>query len=93
MFCEVAYAEVRMMVGSHGKILGLLPYDFRPSTLPRFRWTLPNRGDERFLIPIFFGVGWSVNLRSAPRHPLHALLLAAPILWRLRTRRESGRGR
>jgi len=41
VFCEVAYAEVRMMVGSHGKILGLLPYDFRPSTLPRFRWTLP----------------------------------------------------
>lgn len=93
MFCGVACAEVRMMVGSHGKILGLLPYDFRPSTLPRFRRTLPNKGDERLLIPIFFGIDWSVNLRSAPRHPLHALLLAAPILWRLRTRRESGRGR
>ena len=93
MVCGVAYPEVRMMVGSHGKILGLLPYDFRPSTLPPFRRTLPNRGDERFLIPIFFGVGWSVNLRCAARHPLQVLLLAALILWRLGVRRDSVRGR
>jgi uncharacterized membrane protein len=52
-----------------------------------------NREDERFLVPISFGVGWSVNLRSAPRHPLQALLLAALILWRLRARRDLERGR
>ena len=82
-----------MMAGSHGKLFGLLPYDFRPPTLTRLRRTLWNREDARFLVPIFFGISWSVNLRSAPRHPLQALLLAALILWRLRTRRDSDRGR
>ena len=91
--CEIAYAEVRMVAGSHGKIFGLLPYDFGPPTLACLRRTLWNRGDERFLVPISFGVGWSVNLRSAPRHPLQALLLAALILWRLRARRDPERGR
>ena len=92
MGCEVGYAEVRMVVGSHGKIFGLLSYDNRSPALSRLRRTLPNRGDERFLVPIFFGVGWSVNLRSVPRHPLQALLLAALKLWRLRTRRDSELG-
>ena len=82
-----------MVAGSHGKIFGLLPYDFRPLTLACLRRTLWNRGDERFLVPIIFGVGWSVNLRSAPRHPLQALLLAALILLPLRARRHSERGR
>jgi hypothetical protein len=82
-----------MMAGSHGKLFGLLPYDFRPPTLTRLRRKLWNREDERFIVPIFFGIGWSVNLRHAPRHPLQALLLAALILWRLRTRRDSDRGR
>ncbi len=82
-----------MVVRSHGKLFGLLPYDFRPPTLTRLRRTVWNRGDERFIVPIFFGVGWSVNLRSAPGHPLQVLLLAALILWRLRARRVSERGR
>lgn len=78
---------------SHGKIFGLLPYDFRPPTLARLRRTLWNKGDERFLVPIFFGAGWSVSLRSVPHHPLQALLLAALILWRLRARRDPERER
>lgn len=78
---------------SHGKIFGLVPYGFRPPSLTRLRQTLWNRGDGRFLVPTFFGVGWSVNLRSAPRHPLQALLLAALIFWRLRARRVPERGR
>jgi hypothetical protein len=82
-----------MVAGSHGEIFGLLPYDFRPPILACLRRTLWNRGDERFLVPIFFGVDWSVNLRSAPRHPLQALLLAALILLPLRARRHSERGR
>jgi hypothetical protein len=81
------------VTGPHGKIFGLLPYDSRLPTLARLRRTLWNRGDERFLVPTSFGVGWSVNLRSAPRNPLQALLLAAPILWRLRARRDPERGR
>lgn len=75
-------------MSSHGKIFGLLPYDFRPPTLARLRRTLWNKGDERVLVPIFFGAGWSVNLRSVPYHPLQALLLAALIIWRLRARRD-----
>ncbi len=82
-----------MVAGSHGKIFGLLPYDFGPPTLACLRRTLWNRGDERFLVPISFGVGWSMNLRNAPRHPLQALLLAALILWRLRARQDTERGR
>ncbi len=82
-----------MVAGPHGKIFRLLPYDFRPLTLARLRRTLWNREDERFLVPISFGVGWSVNLRSAPPHPLQALLLAALILWRLRARQVTERGR
>ncbi len=81
------------MAKSHGKILGLVPYDFRSPTLARARETFWNAEDERFLVPTFFGVGWTVNLRSAPRHPLQALLLAALVIWRLRGRRSSGRER
>jgi hypothetical protein len=81
------------VAGPHGKIFGLLPYDFKPPTFAHLRRTLWNRGDERFLVPTSFGAGWSVNLSSAPRHPLQALLLVALILWRLRARRDPERGR
>jgi hypothetical protein len=75
---------------SHGKILGLVPYDFRSPTLARARETFWNAEDERFLVPTFLGVGWTVKLRSAPRHPLQALLLAAFVIRRLHAHRSSG---
>ncbi len=78
---------------SHGKIFGLVPYGMGPPSLARLRRTLWNKGDERFLVSTSFGVGWSANLRSAPRYPLQALLPAALILWRLRARRYHERGR
>ena len=73
----------------HGKILGLIPYDVRYPSLTRLRERLWNPRDGRFLVPTFFGVGWTVNLRSAPRHPLQASMLAAFVLWRI----CRGRGR
>ena len=73
---------------SHGKILGLVPYDLRAPSIARARETFWNAEDGRFLVPIFLGVGWTVNLRSAPRHPLQALLFAAFVIWRLRARRR-----
>lgn len=76
------------MAASHGRILGLVPYDLRAPSLERVRDRLWNERDERFLVPIIFGVGWTLNLRSAPRHPFQALLVAAVILWRLRARRR-----
>ena len=72
----------------HGKILGLIPYDVRPPSLARLRERLWNPRDERFLVPTFFGVGWTANLRSAPRHPVQALAVAALVLWRLRNGRD-----
>jgi hypothetical protein len=72
---------------SQGKILGLIPYDFRAPTLRRARRTFWNASEERFLVPTFFGVGWTVNARSARRHPFQATLVAAFVLWRLSRRR------
>ena len=73
----------------HGNILGLVPYDVRPPSLARLRERLWNPRDKRFLVPTFFGVGWTTNLRSAPYHPLQVLAVAAFVLWRIRW----GRGR
>ena len=73
----------------YGNILGLVPYDVRLPSLARLRERLWNPQDERFLVPTFFGVGWTANLRSAPQHPLQALAVAAFVLWRIRR----GRGR
>ncbi len=74
---------------SHGKIFRLVPYDFRFPSLARARQTFWNARDTRFLVPTLFGIGWTTNLRSAPRHPLQALLLAALILLRVRATRNS----
>ena len=68
----------------YGNILGLVPYDVRPPSLARLRERLWNPRDERFLVPTFFGVGWTANLRSAPYHPLQAPMLVAFVLWRIR---------
>jgi hypothetical protein len=76
------------MARSHGKILGLVPYDFRFPSQGRARRTFWNAGDERFLVPTLFGVGWTTNLRSAHRHPLQAALVAAFVLWRIRAARR-----
>ncbi|HKZ26545.1 MAG TPA: hypothetical protein VJ086_01460 [Rubrobacteraceae bacterium] len=76
---------------SHGKIFGLVPYDPRPPSLERARRTFWNAEDSGFLVPTFFGVGWTANLKSALRHPLQSLLLATFVLWRLRAGRRRGR--
>ena len=74
---------------SRGKSFGLVPYDFRSPSLARARQTFWNARDQRFLVPVFFGIGWTVNLKSVSRHPLRALLLTALIVWRLRVTRNS----
>ncbi len=72
-------------MASHGKIFGLVPYDLRMPSLARLRRMLWNARERRFLVPAFFGVGWTANLRNAHRHPLQALLLVGLIWWRLRS--------
>jgi hypothetical protein len=69
---------------THEKILGLVSYDVQVPSVRRIRETLWNAEHTHLLVPTFFGVGWTVNLRSAPRHPLQTLSLAAFIIWRLR---------
>ena len=73
----------------YGNLLDLFPYDARSPNLVRLRERLWNPRDERFLVPTFFGVGWTTNLRNAPYHPLQVPMLVAFVLWRIRR----GRGR
>jgi hypothetical protein len=62
-------------------MLGLVPYDFRVPSFRRIREILWDAEDPRFVVPTFFGLGCTLNLRSAPRHPFQALLLVAFIWW------------
>ncbi|HEV8463175.1 MAG TPA: DUF5808 domain-containing protein [Gaiellaceae bacterium] len=45
----------------HGRILGFVPYDFRPPTVERIKSRMWNPNDPRVLTPRAFGVGWDVN--------------------------------
>jgi len=51
----------------HGRILGLVPYDFRRPTARRVKARWWNPGDRRLFTPRVFGVGWSVNLARLVR--------------------------
>ena len=46
----------------NGRVLGFIPYDFRPPSLERIRASLWNPDDPHVLTSQAFGVGWSINL-------------------------------
>ena len=46
----------------HGRILGVVPYDFRRPTLQRIKSRWWNPSDPRIFTPRALGVGWDVNL-------------------------------
>jgi hypothetical protein len=46
----------------HGRVLGVVPYDFRTPTFDRFKRSMWNPEDDRLFTPNAFGVGWSPNL-------------------------------
>jgi hypothetical protein len=46
----------------HGRLGGLVPYDFRPPSLARFRRSWWSPDDPRLLTETAFGVGWDINL-------------------------------
>src|SRR4030088_1145815 len=48
-----------------GRVLGLVPYDFRPPTWQRIRDAYWNPNSERLFSDRVFGVGWAVNLYRA----------------------------
>lgn len=50
----------------HGSIIGV-PYDYRMPTADRLLSRIWNPDDERILVPIVFGVGWTLNLYQVRR--------------------------
>ena len=48
----------------HGRVADLIPYDFRPPTIERFRERLWNPEDPRLFTEHAFGVGWAINFHT-----------------------------
>jgi hypothetical protein len=49
----------------HGRVLGVVPYDFRPPTWERIRSAYWNPGSDLLFSDRVFGVGWAINLHKA----------------------------
>lgn len=49
----------------NGKVLGVVPYDFRPPTWEKIREAYWNPESDRLFSDRVFGVGWAVNLYRA----------------------------
>ena len=48
-----------------GRVLGVVPYDFRPPTWERIRSAYWNSSSDHLFSDRVFGVGWAVNLYRA----------------------------
>ena len=51
----------------HGKLLGVIPYDFRMPTVERLRGAYWNPRSPKLFTDRPLGVGWSVNIPTALR--------------------------
>lgn len=51
----------------NGRVLGLIPYDFRVPTFQRLRDAYWDPGTDRIFSDHVFGVGWAVNIPVAIR--------------------------
>ena len=49
----------------HGRVIGMVPYDFRPPTWQRIRDAYWNPESDRLFSDRVFGVGWALNLYRA----------------------------
>ncbi len=49
----------------HGRVGGMVPYDFRPPTWDRIRDAYWNPQSDELFSDRVFGVGWAVNLHRA----------------------------
>ena len=49
----------------HGRVLGVVPYDFRPPTWERIRSAYWNPDSAQLFSDRVFGVGWALNLYQA----------------------------
>jgi len=86
----------------HGRVGGMVPYDFRPPTWERIRSAYWNPESDRLFSDRVFGVGWAVNLYQAKRllESMFDRLIGAPppLSIRMSTREPAsgssrGRGR
>jgi hypothetical protein len=48
----------------HGRVGGLVPYDFRPPTAERVREAYWNPDEPRIFTERVLGIGWALNLYS-----------------------------
>ena len=77
----------------HGRVGGLVPYDFRPPTWERIRASYWNPSDPRLFTERVLGVGWAVNFyraRELMQEGFSFLMGSAPALPARRRRRASG---
>ena len=51
----------------HGKVGGIIPYDFRVPTIQRIRDAYWNPDSDRVFTERVIGVGWAVNIPTAAR--------------------------
>src|SRR5712691_4240791 len=49
----------------HGRVIGIVPYDFRPPTWDRIRDAYWNPASDSLFSDRVFGVGWAINLYGA----------------------------
>jgi len=49
----------------HGRVLGAVPYDFRPPTWRKIREAYWNPESDHLFSDRVFGVGWAINLHRA----------------------------
>lgn len=64
------YVELRKPAGErtwNGRLLGLVPYDFRVPSLDRLRQAYWNPRSPKVFTDRPFGVGWSVNIPTLLR--------------------------
>src|ERR1700693_1652815 len=80
----------------HGRVIGVVPYDFRPPTWERIRDAYWNPASDSLFSDRVFGVGWAINLYRAK-----TLLEAGferlmgtppPLPIRMSSRSQPGRG-
>ena len=92
-FFAAIYQELRKPDAErtwHGKVAGVVPYDFRVPTLDRLRAAYWDPDTDQVFTDRVFGVGWAVNLPVAARK-LAALVDQYATASRPALRRSSSR--
>ena len=89
-FFAAVYQELRKPEAErtwHGKVAGIVPYDFRVPTLDRLRSAYWDPESDVVFTDRVFGVGWAVNLPVATRKLAALVDQYADASRRLRERR------